>query len=446
MYFLEQLQRQFMNNIVSYNHPTEGPWNSVDTTSWVEKTQDTPMTPEWARELAEDAGRTSGRMKVKSTDLEAGAAELIGGEWDDTTRWDDWGDVLGWAAEAQVSPEWVTEVATQTPEEERASVIAELEAGGQFPEWMDEEAREELIQARLEANDTEKPMTEEEIQALDAKHQEILEYARGLGLEWLDAEEIKNVFWDMTPEQITEFEAMTPEEQTEFMLWKSETLMEANKQILAEREAELEAEREAWVSPERERAIAWEQRQIQSARNAISWNWPGNTWFFRWGSENAMMPWGEAGTLTPEQLAEFWPMWWELAAYALTCEPATGEKSYCGKNTWEMLNSYYRSIWKPELQINDRPRHGYIWASLLAGRPDQFKEISVTPQNAPVWCLISYAAGPGWSSAFAQYGHIETKCSENQYHFWQVASSPGGSKRPPQEWEYRVFMPTSKTA
>jgi hypothetical protein len=48
---------------------------------------------------------------------------------------------------------------------------------------MDEVAREELIQARLEANDAEKPLTEEEIQAQDAKHQEILEYGRSLGLE-----------------------------------------------------------------------------------------------------------------------------------------------------------------------------------------------------------------------------------------------------------------------
>jgi hypothetical protein len=62
-------------------------------------------------------------------------------------------------------------------------VIAELEAGGQFTEWMNEVDREALIQTRLDANNVEKPLTEEEIQAQDAKHQEILEYGRSLGLE-----------------------------------------------------------------------------------------------------------------------------------------------------------------------------------------------------------------------------------------------------------------------
>jgi hypothetical protein len=439
MYIIRQVSQQFSMSFYTQLHPAEAWWN----VEAVETKTDALMGADDVKNLATDAHKTAEKMWERWKKLQAWADELIGWEGSDVLTWGESNDVLAWG-------EWddriVDEANSLSPEEERASVIAELEAGGQFTEWMNEVDREALIQTRLDANNVEKPLTEEEIQAQDAKHQEILEYGRSLGLEWLDEEEIQNVFWDMTQDEISEFEAMSPEEQTAFMLWKSETLMASNEAILAAKEAELEAERAAWVTQERAAAIVQEQWQIQSARNVISWRGPGNTWFFRWRSENAMIPWGEAGTLTPEQLAEFWPMWWELAEFALTCPVATAEKSYCGKNTWEMLNSYYRSIWKPDLQINDRPRHGYVWASLLSSRPDQFKEISVTPENAPVWSLISYAAGPGWSSAFAQYGHIETKCSQNQYHFWQVASSPGWSKRPPQEGEYRVFMPTTKTA
>ncbi|MCH8518184.1 hypothetical protein LAT59_00260 [Candidatus Gracilibacteria bacterium] len=299
------------------------------------------------------------------------------------------------------------------------------------------ELRNEIITAMNEdeRRDFESKTPEEqqeylETQIQNRKNEEILDMMTTLGIEGLDGESLQSVFGEMTPDEIVEFEALSPEEQSRFMQERFESWRERTELILDQEEERLQQER-VTASPQRQAQIDQRTEQIGQARESARGEGPGNTNFFR----------GEAARMTPEQLAEFGITGQRLAEYAATCTPSTGEEFMCGQNTGDALNGFYDSIDKPELKINDRPRHGYTWSQMLASRPNDYREVEVSAQDAPPGAIISYAAGPGGSVPFSQFGHVEIALGNGSYYFGQIAQSPGGSRRPPVEGQYRVFMP-----
>lgn len=80
-----------------------------------------------------------------------------------------------------------------------------------------------------------------------------------------------------------------------------------------------------------------------------------------------------------------------------------GQPSMCGQNVGEAMNAFYTANGMNNLQVTERPRHGFKWAEIMAGRSSQFQKIECSAEEAPAGALISYQAGPGGSAAYADY-------------------------------------------
>jgi len=417
MFTFQYIIRQFYMQISLLAWPEGINW--VETLNPDERTPSSTSSPEW---LAHNADGTLGRIKSRQGGLE--------GDFSVLAR-TDWGPNLS-VAIPWVEGLWENDD-LQNPSLEDWSL--ELEAA-----WVsEEELRDEIItsMSEEERRDFESKTPEEqqeylETQLQNREHRELLDAMIELGIEWLDSENLEEVFWDMSSEEIAEFESLSPDEQTRFMQERFDRWLENTELTLNQTEQRLQEER-VTASPQRQAEIDYQVAQVWAARATVRGEWLWNTGFFRW----------EAARMTPEQLAEFGRTWEQLARYAATCTPSTGEEFKCWQNTWDALNWFYRSIGKPELQINDRPRHGYMWSQMLASRPNDYREVEVSAQDAPPWAIISYAAGPWGSVPFSQYGHVEIALWNGSYYFWQIASSPGWSRRPPTEGQYRVFMPVA---
>lgn len=145
--------------------------------------------------------------------------------------------------------------------------------------------------------------------------------------------------------------------------------------------------------------------------------------------------------LSPELLAQYGPVWHELASWIHQRGYPVFEwqPNYCGKNVGECMNAFGYQ-WLP-----NSGRNGADWKTICEQRPNQFKKIDCRPENAPAGALISYARNSGGSAARQASGHIEIALGEGRwYYYGAVASQPGGSQKPPREGSYSIFMPTSK--
>lgn len=169
---------------------------------------------------------------------------------------------------------------------------------------------------------------------------------------------------------------------------------------------------------------------------AVDGQWNPLEW---WNSYS----WGVGQPLSTEMLAKYWGTWHELASWLQQRWYPVFEwqPNYCGKNVGEAMNAFWYK-WLP-----NSGRNGADWKAICEQRPNQFKKIDCTPQNAPAGALISYARNSGGSAARQASGHIEIALWEwKWYYYGAVASQPGGSQKPPRPWSYTIFMPTSKTA
>lgn len=148
---------------------------------------------------------------------------------------------------------------------------------------------------------------------------------------------------------------------------------------------------------------------------------------------------GWISELSPEQAV----VWHELASWLQQRWYPVFEwqPNYCGKNVWEAMNEFgYKGL-------PNHWRNGADWARICAERPNQFQQINCRPEDAPAGALISYERNSGWSTARQASGHIEIALWEwRGYYYGAVASQPGWSQKPPREWSYTIWMPTSKTA
>lgn len=147
--------------------------------------------------------------------------------------------------------------------------------------------------------------------------------------------------------------------------------------------------------------------------------------------------------ITAEQLAEFGGTWGQLAAWihSIGYRKFVDRPSNCGANVWEALDTFWFT------GLPQSWRHWYLWASFMEERPSQFRELTwVTPENAPAGSIISYEQNSWGSDARKAYGHVEIAMwNDTWYYFWQKNTEPGGSNPNPQSWDYRIFVPISKT-
>lgn len=168
---------------------------------------------------------------------------------------------------------------------------------------------------------------------------------------------------------------------------------------------------------------------VDSAWNPIEW----------WNSYS----WGIGQPLSAEMLAEYGWTWHELASWLQQSGYPVfeGQPNYCGKNVWEAMNAFWYQ------GLPNHGRNGADWKTICEARPSQFKKIDCRPEDAPAGALISYARNSGGSEARQASGHIEICLGEwRGYYYGAVASQPGWSQKPPREWSYTIFMPTSKVA
>lgn len=229
----------------------------------------------------------------------------------------------------------------------------------------------------------------------------------------------------------------TPEELEALIQSEFETL---RAQRLAELDA-LQADIDAELSdpstlPPRRAELQRQRNAIDVMRNTYSPNGSIN------GPHGNPYTWWIGEPLTPELLAEYGGTWHELASWLQSngFPVYNGQPNYCGQNCWEALNAF---------GIQGLPssgRHGYAFAQICGSRPNQFRQIECSPQEAPAGAIISYQQNSGGSSARQQYWHVEIALWNNTwYYFGTVASAPGGSQKPPHPGSYTIWMPTSKT-
>lgn len=437
MFFLQQFYKQFSFQIAVYNWP-EGPSEAIQAPRPEAETQ---LYPDAILRQAESAQRDAERSQWSIDrgirDLEA--AESSGWRWNETLVWN--------GEEDPLRNEWdeihETEVWWET-----------WETWVELPEWIPEDLWWYIRPEELEGFSG---LSEEErsalIDQLEARRAESLmetasEIAEELGIEgfweWWEAGEadLQARLDALDPEERQAFETMTPEGQRDFIRWLyAEDVAEdigVINQAIRDTEWRLQ---QGWLSSTETQWLqqrAWALRAMQWAVGGAPW---GSPWVGWSGGENGFYRWGIGEPLTPELLAEYGSTGHELASWLQqnNFPVYNGQPNYCGQNVWEALDAFGIQ-WLPT-----SGRHGYMWSSIMADRPSQFRQINTTPQEAPAGAIISYDRGTGGSSARQQYGHVEIALWNGSFYFGQVASWPGGSNRNPEPGSYTIFMPTSRT-
>lgn len=373
-------------------------WNNQELSFWnLDKNNEAPADPR----RAEDAQALHGRAEqlVGRIDRTLVRAEGRTQELSYAISW----EIPTWGAAPDFS---LWEEASQEVAEENIT-----------PEWLS--LGEEVTQTTKTDPEVEKTGEEEKTS------EEVLAEAEKLALElgyedFLAEAEQEGILEGKTPEEI--------------------------EKILADRLATLEAEK-ARIEAELQNPSldAGTRTQLETRRDAIGMM--QNT--YSWGGQGSLN--GPGGNfysggigIDPQDAERYGPMGGQLATWLQQkwFPVYNGAPSHCGQNVGEAMNAFYRDIWMPQLQIQDRPRHGFKWAEIMANKPDQFVKINCRAEDAPAGALISYKNGPGGSAAFADFGHIEIALWQGKwFYFGTVANSPGGSKRPPVEWDYAVYMP-----
>jgi hypothetical protein len=204
----------------------------------------------------------------------------------------------------------------------------------------------------------------------------------------------------------------------------------------------LDAINNSWITPG---DYEWEKKLINDIYDTRGSLWEAgiNTRYARERPQAlAMLDAAVMSPISAEQLAEYWDTWAWLATWIrqINYRKFVDRPSNCGANVWEALKAFW---------FNGLPntwRHWYRWASFLENHSD-FRELTwVTPQTAPAWSIISYEQNSGWSQARQDYGHVEIAMWNNSwYYFGQRNDRPGWSNPNPQAWDYRIFVPISKT-
>lgn len=438
MFFLQQLQHLFFAQIALSNNP-EGPSEEVQTP----KEPIESVSPDWVLSQAETAKRDALRSQQeidtaiwRLEGAEGWNPELVWWEWDDTIEWD--GDE-GLEAEVGWTP----------PEESEWGETTEV------LEWVPEELLWHMTPEER-TNFSELPNDEQTalLDNLAARQGEALletasEIATELWIEWFweggeaGEADLQERLDALSVEERQRFETMTAEEQREFIRWLYAEQLEENIAAINAALVDTEARiTQWWLSA----AETWALQQRAWALWAMQWTVggaPRGTPWVGWsGGERGFYRGGIGEPLTPELLAEYGWTGHELASWLQqnNFPVYNGQPNYCGQNVGEALNAFGIQ-WLPTSW-----RHGYMWSSIMADRPSQFRQISTTPQEAPAGAIISYDRGTGGSSARQQYGHVEIALWWGRgFYFWQVASWAWWSNWNPPEGSYQIFMPTSQT-
>jgi len=444
MFFLKQIQEQFFLQITMSVGPG-GPEGQTE----VEQAPSPVDAPEaWITmdEAASAARNATREAESDREEIDSGITKLAEAEWwthpaerdsapleawdgNDTLIWDEGDDTL----DPNNTAPWAGE--TELQQARRAEVIAELTENWEFSEWMDGPEREALIQARLEqqAIEIESDLAVEDAMSLIEEEW----FAELLFESEVEAEEFRQSIIDWLELDGTE----TPEEIEALIQEQFSTLRNERMAILNRQAEEIQRNLDnPNITPQRRQQFNRELNANNVARNIVSgWGVSGeygnfNQWWIG---------------ISPDQNELYGDIWSEFAQFleARWFRPYDASPNLCGKNCGEALNDFYRTSWRPELQINDRPRHGYRWAEICANRPDDFVKLNCTPQEAPAWAIISYNRWTWGSAARWEYGHVEIALGENTwYYYWANRPNPGWSNPNFTSDSYQIYMPKSQTA
>lgn len=353
---------------------------NVDRTEQVDNKTEWLIAPEEADWILSDATWTARHLDGNAARLEAAEARLIGWEWDAEVVWQQWVDEL-WEERTDGLIQW-----PETGEENPASV------------WT---ASMETAQKVADRNDM-----------------------------W--------GAWDEEPPAWEYGEENAVEQPDEAELARRQ------QSLLADREATRERLSQAEPNSPEARAAQQEMSALNMFLNILQFgsvNPPSWAVDSQWNPAESSYSGGIGQPLSAEMLRQYWGVWHELASWIQQkgFPVYEGQPNYCGKNVWECMNAF-GYLWLP-----NSGRNGADWKTICEARPSQFKKIDCRPEDAPAGALISYERNSGGSVARQKSGHIEIALWEGKwYYYGAVASQPGWSQKPPMEWKYSIFMPTSK--
>ena len=432
MFTLQQFLKLQLFQLQSYNWPEWG-WDIPEP---LERSPRPPKRPDSLEGVAAEVGHEASTATTEQAQFWEAAERLN----PNTVTWD-------WGVIPVTSWEWVDEWWEQ--------------ASAEWEHPLSPELREELIDDMTEEEraDFESKTPEEQqeyLENLNIRQGEMLfesalEIAEELGIEgfwewWEDGEaDLEQRLNQLSPEEKEAFQNMSLEEQREFIRWLyAEELaqtIEVINQALEETERRID---QGWLWEAENRALRQRAQALRGMQWAVWWQ-PGWTpWVWQFGWEQGFYRWGIGEPLTPELLAEYGSTWYELASWLQqnNFPIYNWRPNLCGLNVWEALNNFGIE-WLPTYG-----RDGYRWASFMAERPTQFKQINTTLQDAPAWAIISYNRWvPWWSQANFDFWHVEIALwSGRWYYFGTVSETPGWSNENPPAGSYQIFMPISKTA